>query len=330
MRIDTHGHFTTAPPKLEAFRGRQLASLNRPSKGTIAISDDEIREGLQRQLREMQASGTDKLIFSPRASGMGHEVGDERVSTYWTQHSNDLIHRASQLYPGTFYPAAQLPQSPGVSPANCIPELRRVVEELGFVGVNVNPDVAGGGQPFTPAISDPWWYPLWEAVVELDVPVLLHATSTVNPALHLNGSHYINSDTAVTFELAWSDLFERFPELKIIVPHGGGSMAYQFNRHRALHIQAGRPPFEERVRNFYFDTALYDRDSIEMLIRKVGADNVLFAAEIVGTAKVIDPETGKQFDDTASFIEDIEWLSAEDKAKVFSGNARKLYSRASF
>jgi 4-oxalmesaconate hydratase len=46
MRIDSHGHFTTAPSQLEAYRGRQLASLNRPSKGKVNISDDEIREGL--------------------------------------------------------------------------------------------------------------------------------------------------------------------------------------------------------------------------------------------------------------------------------------------
>jgi len=330
MRIDTHAHFTTAPPQLEAYRGRQLASANRPTKGKITISDDEIRHALVKQFAAMDDAGTDKLIFSPRASGMGHEVGDERISRYWTEHCNELIQRACALYPDRLIPAAQLPQSPGVSPANCIPELERTVKDMGFVGVNVNPDVAGGGQPFTPAISDEWWYPLWEAVVELDVPVLLHATSTVNPALHLNGSHYTNSDSAVVFDLAWSNLYERFPTLKIIVPHGGGSAPFQFNRHRSLHELAGKQPFEQAVKNIYFDSAIYDRDSMEMLIRKMGVDNVLFAAEIVGTAKVVDPETGKPFENTASFVEDIEWLTAEDKEKIFAGNARKLYTRANF
>jgi len=330
MIIDTHAHFTTAPPQLEAYRGRQLTQLNRPAKGKVTYSDDEIRSALQRHLSEMEENGTDKMIFSPRASAMGHEVGGELISRYWTEHSNDLIHRAALLYPDKFFPAAQLPQSPGVSPANCIPELNRVIEELGFVGVNVNPDVAGGGQPFTPAISDPWWYPLWERIVELDVPVLMHSTSTVNPALHINGSHYTNSDAATLFDLAWGNLYDHFPTLKIIVPHGGGNMPFQFNRYRSIHHLAGKTPFEKAVKNIYFDSAIYDRDSMEMLIRKVGADNVLFGAEIVGTAKSVDPETGKRFDDTASFISDIEWLSDEDKAKIFEGNARKLYTRATF
>lgn len=330
MIIDTHAHFTTAPAKLEAYRGRQIATFNRPTKAKLKISDDEIREALIPQLSQMEETGTDKLIFSPRASGMGHEFGNEKISQYWTEASNDLIYRACQLYPDKLVPAGQLPQSPGVSPANCIPELLRIVEELGFVGVNVNPDVAGGGMPFTPPISDEWWYPLWEALSELDVPVLFHATSTINPALHLNGSHYTNTDASVVFELAWSDIFDRFPKLKAIVPHGGGNVGYQFNRYRSLHTLAGKKPFEEAVKNIYFDTALYDQDSIEMLISKVGVDNVIFAAEIVGTGKAIDPKTGKKYDDTTSFIKNIDWLTDEDKEKVFSENAKRLYSRANF
>lgn len=329
MIIDTHAHYTTAPPQLDAYRARQLGSMNRPSLGKAPkISDDEIVVSLEGHLKRMDQMGIDRMIFSPRASGMGHEIGDARVSLYWTKVNNDLIKRVCDLLPDRFVPAAQLPQSPGVSPASCVEELTRCVEELGFVGCNVNPDVSGGGQPFTPAISDEWWYPLWEAMVELDVPGLVHASSTVNPALHLNGSHYTSSDAAVTFELCWSDLYDVFPHLKLIVPHGGGSMPFNWNRHRALHTLQGKAPFEERVKNVYFDTALYDRDSMEMLIRKVGADNVLYAAEPFGTAKAVDPETGRLFDDTVSFVTEIEWLSEDDKHKIFSGNARRLYSRA--
>ena len=101
-----------------------------------------------------------------------------------------------------------------------------------------------------------------------------------------------------------------------------------FNRHRALHVLEGRRPFEEVVRSLYFDTAIYDRDSIDMLIRKVGVDNVLFASEMFGTAQAVDPQTGKYFDDTVEMVKSIEWLSDDDRNKLFEGNARKLYTRA--
>ena len=167
-------------------------------------------------------------------------------------------------------------------------------------------------------------------MVELDVPGLIHASSTVNPALHLNGSHYTNVDAAAVFDLAWGNIFQRFPSLKIVVPHGGGNLPYIFNRLRALFIGAGKPPLEEAIKNLYFDTAVYDTDSIEMLLRKVGVNQVVFAAEIIGTAKYIDPLTGRRFDDVRTLINDIEWLTEDDKYALFEGNARKLYSRANF
>lgn len=101
-------------------------------------------------------------------------------------------------------------------------------------------------------------------------------------------------DVMAVYELCASDIFDRYPTLKLIVPHGGGAAPYQWNRHRALQIGA-KHPFEEAVKRIYFDTAIYDRDSFEMLIRKMGVDNVLFATKMFGTAQTIDPDTGKKY-----------------------------------
>lgn len=330
MIIDVHGHYTTAPAQLNAYRGNQLTNLNRPTRGSLKISDQEIVASLQGQLKQMEEMGIDRIIFSPRASAMGHEIGNELVSRYWTETCNDLIGRVASLFPAKFVPVCALPQSPGVSPQNCVAELERCVNQLGFVGCNINPDVAGGGQPFTPRLGDPWWNPLWEKMVELDVPGMIHATSTCDPARHLNGSHYIMVDVLAVYELCASDIFERFPTLKLIVPHGGGAAPYQWNRHRALQTGTRNRPFEEVVKHLYFDTAIYDKDSFEMLIRKMGVDNVLFATEMFGTSKAIDPNTGRKFDDTVRFIDEITWLTDEDRSKIFEGNARKVFSRAKF
>ncbi len=117
-----------------------------------------------------------------------------------------------------------------------------------------------------------------------------------------------------------------YPTLKLIVPHAGGAAPY---RHRALQIGA-KHSFDEAVKHLYFDTAIYDQDSIEMLIRKMGVDNVLFATEMFGTAQTIDPNTGKKFDGTVDFVKQITWLSEEDRYKILEGNARKVFTRAKF
>ncbi|PIB70269.1 amidohydrolase family protein [Pseudomonas sp. 2995-3] len=327
MIIDIHAHYTKAPPELDAYRGQQITRLNRPTKGLLVISDDQIRESLTGNIRQMQERGIDRLMFSPRASGMGHDFGNELVSRYWTEVNNDLIGRVCNLFPQHFSPVCQLPQTPGISPVNCLEELERCVKELGFVGCNINPDVSGSVEPFTPGLGSEWWYPLWEKMVELDVPGMVHASSTLNPALDVNGCHYVNMDTAAVVELCRSRVFEDFPTLKLIIPHGGGSVPYQYSRHRALNQGWGAPPFEEQIRKLYFDMAIYDQDSMEMLIRRVGADRVLFSSEMFGTAKCCNSHTGRPFDDTLELVRGIESLSEADLAMILGGNAQRVFSK---
>jgi len=328
MVIDVHAHYTQAPPQLDAYRGRQVSVQNRPEKGSINVTDEQIEKSVQLNFKQMAAKGIDKLVFSPRASGMGHDFGSELVSRYWTEINNDLLARVCKMFPDKLIPCCQLPQTPGVSPKNCREELERCVKELGFVACNINPDVSGGVPPLTPSLGSEWWHPLWEKMVELDVPGMIHASSTLNTALHILGSHYTNQHNAAVVELCNSRVFDDFPTLRLIIPHGGGAVPYQFNRHRALHTLEKRRPFEEVVKHLYFDMAVYDKDSMEMLIRKMGIDNVVFSTEMLGTAKAIDPKTGRTFDDTVGMVKSIEWLTADDFYKIFEGNARKLYPRA--
>ena len=331
MIIDVHGHYTTAPAALWSFRAAQIAALGRPVKAALRITDDEIARSLAGHFRQMEDVGIDRLLFSPQGSAMGHHFGSELVSRLWTEACNDLIARACELFPGSLVPVCALPQSPGAGIDGSVAELERCVREKGFVGCNINPDVAGGGQPFTPRLGDEYWYPLYATMVELDVPGMIHASAAVDPARHLNGSHYLMIDELAVFELCYSNVFKDFPTLKLIVPHGGGAAPYQWSRYRALFVQGGRDRFDEVAKHLYFDTAVYDPESVELLIRKAGPKNVLFGSEMFGTAKDIDPETGETFDSpVASFVKAIPWLSAEDKASVFEGNARALFARAKF
>jgi len=331
MIIDCHGHYTTAPKALETWRQRQIAALDDanhvPSQGRLDISDDEIRESLEKaQLRLQRERGTDVTIFSPRAAGMGHHIGNATTSRHWSIHCNDLIHRVCALYPENFVGVCQLPQSPGVPPAGSIEELERCVKELGFVGCNLNPDPSGGYWT-DPPLTDRWWYPLYEKMVELDVPAMVHVSASCNPNFHFTGAHYICADTTAFMQFLTSDLFKDFPTLKFIIPHGGGAVPYHWGRYRGLAQDMKKPPLKELLlNNVYFDTCVYHQPGIDLMARVIPADNILFASEMVGAVRGIDPETGQAFDDTKRYIDAVA-LSAADKQKIFEENARAVFSR---
>jgi 4-oxalmesaconate hydratase len=330
MIIDCHGHYTTAPGQLNAFRDAQIAHFDNPSSPAAKfedISDDEIRESIEsNQLKALKERGADMTIFSPRASGMGHHIGNEKMSQEWTRICNDLIYRVTQLFPDNFIGVCQLPQSTGVSIANSIDELERCVNELGFVGCNLNPDASGGmwtGMPLT----DKSWYPFYEKMVELDVPAMIHVSGSCNPNFHATGAHYINADTSAFMQFIQGDLFKDFPDLKLIIPHGGGAVPYHWGRYRGLADMLKKPLLTEHImKNVYFDTCVYHQPGIDLLFRVIDVDNILFASEMFGAVKGIDPETGNYFDDTKRYIDALDIPDA-DKQKVFEGNARKVYPR---
>ncbi len=331
MIIDCHGHYTTAPGALQKFRDAQLAGLKEhrdvPLEAAGPISDEEIRDSLENaQLKLQRARGTDLTIFSPRASAMAHHIGGETTSLRWTRACNDLIHRVCRLYPENFAGVCQLPQSPGVAPANSAGELQRCVEDLGFVGCNLNPDPSGGHWS-SPPLTDRHWYPLYEKMVELDVPAMVHVSASCNPNFHATGAHYINADTTAFMQFLTADLFNDFPTLRFIIPHGGGAVPYHWGRYRGLAQDLKRPLLEESLlKNVFFDTCVYHQPGIDLLLKVIPAANILFGSEMVGAVRGVDPQTGFYFDDTKRYL-DAHALPADDRQKIFEGNARRVFPR---
>lgn len=331
MIIDVHGHYTTAPPALARWREAQTAALGdpaaAPSPADLRIGDDEIRESIEgNQLRLMDERGIDLTVFSPRASFMAHHVGDFAVSSAWAALCNELCHRVSALYPARFAPAAMLPQSPGVDPATCIPELARCVEEYGAVAVNLNPDPSGGHWT-APPLTDRSWYPLYEKLVEYDVPAMVHVSTSVSPAFHTTGAHYLNADTTAFMQLLQGDLFADFPTLRLVLPHGGGAVPYHWGRFRGLAMALGRPSLEDHLLgNVFFDTCVYHQPGIDLLLDVVPTANVLFASEMIGAVRDVDPRTGHHFDDTRRYVETA-GLPAAELAAIEERNARTVYPR---
>ncbi|MDH4059463.1 MAG: amidohydrolase [Aquincola sp.] len=332
MIIDIHGHYTTAPKALEAWRNAQIAGIKdpaaRPKVADLKISDDEIRETIEtNQLKLMRQRGSDLTVFSPRASFMAHHIGDFEVSSTWAAICNELCYRVSQLFPQSFIPAAMLPQSPGVAPETCIPELVKCVEQYGNVAINLNPDPSGGHWT-SPPLTDRWWYPIYEKMVVYDIPAMIHVSTSCNACFHTTGAHYINADTTAFMQLIQGDLFKDFPTLRFVIPHGGGAAPYHWGRYRGLAQEMNKPLLKDHLlKNVFFDTCVYHQPGIDVLTKVVPVENILFASEMIGAVRGIDPETGFNYDDTKRYIDASTRLTAAQKAMVFEGNARRVYPR---
>jgi 4-oxalmesaconate hydratase len=115
--------------------------------------------------------------------------------------------------------------------------------------------------------------------------------------------------------------------LRFIIPHGGGAVPYHWGRYRGLAQDMKRPLLGEQVlQNVFFDTCVYHLPGIELLLKVIPIDNILFGSEMVGAVRGIDPETGQYFDDTKRYLDALN-LSESARHKIFEGNARRIFPR---
>lgn len=332
MYIDCHTHFTTVPDALKQWRDQQIDEYEQHGRHLapdgLEIPDEDLSAALTQGQLVLQAEhGIDLALLSPIAGKMAHHYGDQETSTTWSRLANDTVHRAVQLFPQSFVGVAQLPQSPGSPVDACVEELRRCVEELGFVGCNLNPDPSDGSWA-APPITDRSYYPLYEAMVDLGVPAMVHASMSANPAVHGTCAHYLNGDTTAFMQLISSDLFRDFPDLKLILPHGGGAAPYHWGRYRGVMLDQGRGELRDIVGdNIFFDTCVYWRRGMQLLLDTVPASNILFASEMIGAVRGIDPDTGRRFDDTRALLDSLEGPSETELAAIAAGNALRVFPR---
>jgi 4-oxalmesaconate hydratase len=80
------------------------------------------------------------------------------------------------------------------------------------------------------------------------------------------------------------------------------------------------------MKNVYFDTCVYHQPGIDLLFEVIDVDNVLFASEMVGAVRGLDPQTGHYFDDTKRYVDALD-IDEDDRRKVFETNARRVYPR---
>jgi OH-DDVA meta-cleavage compound hydrolase len=332
MVIDVHGHLT-APDSLYVYKANILSHRGSHGRGKVEVSDDEMIAFLNEPTFNTGKShfgllkevGTDMQLLSPRPYQMMHAEKPTKVSQWFIEECNNLVAQQCRLFPNVFKGVCGLPQSPEIGPKNCIAELERCVRGFGFVGCLLNPDPSEATNYDVPGLGDEYWYPLYEKLVDLDVPGYVHGAGC-RSIRHSYSTHFINEETIAVVALASSRVFKDFPKLKIVVSHGGGAVPYHFGRFQAPSLRRGGETFYDGLRRLYFDTVLYTAQALELLFKTVGPDRCLFGTERPGVGTAKDPKTGKWMDDVKSYIDSFTWLSDADKKTIFEDNAKKLFN----
>jgi 4-oxalmesaconate hydratase len=329
MIIDAHAH-VNAPPELYAYQANLLASRGSHGRGDPGVTDAALKDWGARTLATMDCVGTQAQLISPRPYSLSHAMTPGRTVHWWMAAVNDVIARQAALFPGRLVGVAGLPQTLEDTPADWAAALEKAVTEYGFAGCLLNPDPAEG-MTYVPPLGHEFWYPLYEKMVELDVPALVHSSGCGN-GRETYSEHFISEESIAVLTLLNSDVFQRFPTLKIIVSHGGGSVPYQIGRWRAARLHprlkqgyAVDEPFDIAIRRLWFDTVLHNPASLELLIKTVGAERCVFGTEKPGSASVPDPATGRDLDDLRPVIESFPFLGEAERALIFEQNARGLF-----
>jgi 4-oxalmesaconate hydratase len=156
---------------------------------------------------------------------------------------------------------------------------------------------------------------------------MVHVSTSCNPAFHTTGAHYLNADTTAFMQLLHGDLFADFPTLRLVIPHGGGAVPYHWGRFRGLADMLGKPDPEELLRNVFFDTCVYHQPGIDLLTDVIPSESILFASEMIGAVRGVDPRSGHHFDDTKRYVDATPNLTVTQREAVYEANVRRVYPR---
>lgn len=338
--IDIHGHVSN-PNGVYQFIATMLASNTaKPSPLAVVpkagnafdayvrqrdvegLSDEHFKEANAAHVKEIDDRQIDFQVVGPRPY-MYMGWMQPHLIPAWAGFINDTIHKQVQNYPERFAGACQLPQNakaPDIS--HCIPELERCVNKLGFVATYASPDPSGRRD--TPGMHEPYWYPLYEKCQELDIPIIVHGTTCQDPRVSVVPHNYqlgfLQEQYLANMFLQHSDVFQRFPRLKIMICHCGGAL----DRFLKTDPHLGQ---KDLTNNLFYDTCAYDLNFLEAAIKQRTPARLMFGTEVPGSGRAVRPETGRPGDDLLPIISNFPFLNDEDKMKIFHGNALKFAPR---
>jgi len=323
--LDVHGH-VSVPFSANSFLMLMMGSntpmpspIGQDKAGPAGVSVADFHAAALGHARYMDERNIDVQVIGPRPFlTMGWM--EPHLIPAWTRYVNDMIHQQCQMFPDRFLGAAMLPQdSAAPDLSGCVAELDRCVRELGFAAAYVSPDPAG--RRTTPGMHEPYWFPVYARAQELGIPLIVHGTNSLDPRFRVVPHNYqlgfLTEQYLAGQFLSHGDVFSLFPELRVIICHCGGALdRFVPTDH---HIAQ-----KDLSQNLFYDTCGYDLNFLEAAIKQRGVPRMLFGTEAPGSGRAVRPETGRTSDDLVPVIGSFDFLTEEDKIKIFHENPARV------
>ncbi len=230
--LDVHGH-VSSPEATSNYLMLMMAAntafpnpLGNTARQTPGLSPDDFKAASKRHVDYMDARNIDVQIIGPRPFRVMGFM-EEHLTPAWARFVNDCIKTQCEDYPDRFIGAAQLPQlSNAPDTSHVLGELERCVKDYGFIATYASPDP--GGRRTTPGMHEAYWHPLYAKCQEWGIPIIVHGTNALDRRFRVVPHNYqlgfYTEQYLATQFLGHGDVFERFPELRIVVCHCGGGL----------------------------------------------------------------------------------------------------------
>lgn len=295
-----------------------------PSQRAMEIMERLLDLG-ERRIADMDATGIDKAILALTSPGVQPmlDVGEAKGIA---ARANDTLAAACAKYPERFIGLGTVaPQDPEWSAA----EIRRGASELGFKGIQINSHTQGE------YLDDPKFDPIFRALVDVGQPLYIHPAtspdSMIGPMLEagLDGAIFgFGVETGMhLLRLITIGIFDKYPDLQIMVGHMGEALPYWLYRLDYMHQAGVRSQRYERMKPLKKTIAEYMRSNV--LITNSGMawePAIKFCQQVVGEDRVLYA-MDYPYQYVADEVRAMDGMdmSAELKKKFFQTNAERWF-----
>ncbi|MCZ8018659.1 amidohydrolase family protein [Novosphingobium sp.] len=318
--LDIHGH-VSAPMHGTTALGLMLAANTdlgfdpRQSLPALGLTEQSWEQSVKAHIHDLDIRSIDAQLIGPRPFLMLGWM-NQHVLEGWTRFVNNAIAKQVEMAPDRFVGACQLPQNAHDGDlSGSVAELDRCVNELGFKGVYLSPDPTGDRK--SPGMDTAYWYPIYERCQHYGIPIVVHGSNCMDPRIksipHNYQIGFVWEQYLATQLFSHGDVFDRFPDLKVVICHCGGALDRWIKSDHHLSQR-------DTTGNLYFDTNAPDLNFLEAAIKQRTPKQLCFGTEAPGSGRAVRPETGRPGDDLVPVISSFDFLSEADKHMIFHEN----------